>query len=718
MQKSYERAASLLAQLSLQEKVGQLVLTVRDKSAPMTGMHQSVVEGRIGAILNEVDPATNAELQRLAREESPHGIPLLIGRDVIHGFKTIMPIPLGMAATWNHDLVEAGAAAAAVEAAAQGINWTFSPMLDVSRDPRWGRVAESFGEDPLLTAKLTRAMVRGYQREGDSRIMSCLKHFVGYGASEGGRDYNTTNIPETELRNVYLPPFLAGIEAGAASVMTSFSDLNGRPVTANAWALRQVLRKEWQFEGFVVSDWLAIAQLVSHGVAEDLEDATRQAASAGVSMDMTSEAYSACLEALIDKGQVDGQLVDALVLEVLAAKYEFGLFDQPLRTYAAAPRTSEADATALQLARESLVLLKNQQGLLPLPQKGKLALIGPLADQPYEQLGTWVFDGDEARSCSVRQALEARLGQRLIYAPGLANSRTKDDAGFAQAIKAAEDADVILAVLGEEAILSGEAHCRADIGLPGWQTALMEQLHALNKPLVSVIMAGRPLTIESVAQQSDALIYAFHPGSQAGPAIADVLLGDWAPTGKLPITIPRAVGQIPIYYAHRNTGRPPTPETVTHIDQIAERAPQESLGNTSFYLDLEPSPAFPFGFGLTYTEFDYAEFEVREGMNSQEDELVLAVKVTNTGARPGQETVQLYMQDPVASITRPVRELKAWQRVSLAPGEASTVEFRLSCQDLCFYNGEDYVTEPGLLRFWAGGSAAARLCTETIVLEG
>ena len=550
-----------------------------------------------------------------------------------------------------------------------------------------------------------------------------MKHFAGYGASESGKDYNTTNIPETEMRNTYLPPFLAGLEAGAASVMTSFSDLNGRPATANHWLLRQMLRDEWRYKGMVVSDWASIAQLVTHGIAEDAKDAARQAASAGVSMDMASQAYAKHLQALIEEGRLSMALIDALALEVLAVKYEFGLFDQPLQSYAPAIPTQEAADLALQLARESLVLLENKQDILPLApakqgKQAKLALIGPLADQPYEQLGTWVFDGDPSLSQSVRQALEERLGDRLLFAPGLTFSRSKDASRFAEALEAAAQADAILLLLGEESILSGEAHCRAHLDLPGIQSQLLEEVRALGKPIITVIMAGRPLVLEAVREASDALLYAFHPGCQAGPALADVLLGDFAPVGKLPVTIPRAVGQVPIYYAHRNTGRPPTPETVAFIDQIAEGTPQVSLGNTAYHLDLDPSPAYPFGHGLSYTRFAYSGLKVQAPMRTGKDALTLQVQVANTGKRAGQETVQLYAQDRVASITRPVKELKAWQRVSLAPGEAAQVTFTLAPKDLAFHNGKEYTTEPGLFRFWAGGSSAADLSIETRVLEG
>lgn len=705
------RAEKLLGEMTLAQKIGQMVqIEGADGQVPLA-LRQQVASGAIGSVINEVDPAAIAELQRIAREESPNGIPLLIGRDVIHGFKTVFPIPLGMAASWNPELVEEAARVSAAEAAEQGVNWTFSPMLDVSRDPRWGRIAESFGEDPLLTAEFGTAMVRGYQNGGDRQLISCLKHFVGYGACEAGKDYASTNIPDTELHNVYLPPFLAGVRAGAQSLMPSFSDLNGSPPSGNRWLLRDILRERWGFEGFVISDWASIAQLVVHGVAADDEDAARQSVVAGVNMDMVSGAYAGHLELLVKADVVPVPVVDELVCELLTAKYAAGLFDQAKRRYSFCTPTAEAEDAALRAAQESIVLLKNSDGLLPLAEgASSLCLLGPLADQPDEQLGTWVFDGDVSRSVSLKQALERTEGNQLQYDAVLATSRDRSHSSFAQACQRAEASDVTVLTLGEEAILSGEAHCRADISLPGSQLALAQSLKATGKPLIVVVMAGRPLAIPELAELADALLYVWHPGSMAGPAIADVLFGRVEATGRLPVTLPRSVGQVPIYYAHGKTGKPATPETIVHIDDIDAKAPQTSVGNTSFHLDVDPSPLYPFGFGLSYTKFEFSDFQ--EVRATPLGGVELSALVRNIGDRPGREVVQLYVRDKVASVTRPVRELKAWQLVTLEAGASEQIRFRLSRDDLSFYNGRETVFEPGGFTAWVGNSSDADLSIE------
>ena len=716
---SLRRATELLANMSLTEKVGQLVQINGAHGRVSDEMYWRLEQGRVGSVINEVDPATITEIQRVARECGPHGIPVLIGRDVIHGFKTVMPIPLGMAASWNDDLVEQSAAAAAQEAGTQGVNWTFSPMLDVSRDPRWGRIAESFGEDPLLTARMGAAMVKGYQDNDGHRLLSCLKHFAGYGAGEAGRDYNTTNIPEVELRNVYLPPFLAGLRAGALSVMPSFSDLNGMPPSGNHWLLQEVLRDEWGFSGFVVSDWESITQLSVHGVTEDAWQAARLAATAGVSMDMASGAYDEHLAAMVEAGHLSAERVDALTLEILTTKFAMGLFDQPLREYVTAPETDHALELARRLAVESAVLLKNEANLLPLnaDSRQRICLIGPLADQPYEQLGTWIFDGDVERSVSLKTALESRLGDRLSFAAGMGHSRDRSTDRFAEAVTAAAAADIVVLALGEEAILSGEAHCRADIGLPGAQEALIDRLRQTGKPLVAVVMAGRPLVMASLVEAAGALLYAWHPGAMAGPALTDLLLGDAMPSGKLPVTIPRATGQIPIYYAHRNTGKPAIPEAVISIDEIDPSAPQFSTGDRSFHLDVHPSPQFPFGFGLSYTRYEYSNLRIVDEMGRAGDKMRVAVELSNAGSRAGTEVAQLYVRDLVASVTRPVRELKDYRRVQLAAGETRTLEFELDAQALEFHDGREFRLEPGAMRIWVGGSAAAELSIDTAILE-
>ncbi len=698
--------------MSLEQKIGQLVQVEGAYGSLPDHLREAVVCGAVGSIINEVDPATLSELQRIAREDSPHGIPLLIGRDVIHGFHTVFPIPLGMAASWNDTLVEQAARLSAWEAAQQGVNWTFSPMLDVSRDPRWGRIAESFGEDPLLTARMGAAMVRGYQNDTEHPLVSCLKHFVGYGACEAGKDYNTTNLPEIELRNVYLPPFEAAVRAGALTIMPSFSDLNGMPPSGNAWLLRDVLRGEWQFDGLVVSDWASISQLVVHGVAENDADAAAQAARAGVNMDMVSGAYAAHLAQLVEAGALNEQLVDELVLEVLTVKFAAGLFDAPVRVYHMATQTPAALALAQEVAEQSIVLLKNND-VLPLAIEGRVCLLGPLADQPYEQLGTWVFDGDVARSVTIREAFAATFGERLSYDPVLETSRDRGQAGFDAAATLASESDVVVLALGEEAILSGEAHCRSDIQLPGAQSALLEHIAALGKPVIVVILAGRPLAISEVAERADALLYAWHPGSMAGPALLNVITGGVDASGRLPVTLPRRVGQVPIYYAHGHTGKPATPETVIHIDDIDPKAPQTSVGNTSFHLDVDPSPLFPFGYGLSYTTFEF--HNLREEAVAGDASVAVAVDVINSGARAGVTVAQLYVRDLVASVTRPVRELKAYERLTLAAGEQRTLRFSLSRETLSFHNGRARVFEPGRFRIWVGEHAGCGLSVEVLV---
>lgn len=705
------KAERLLENLSLGEKIGQLVLLEASEGDVSHRLHSAIAEGRVGAVINAVDPLEVAELQRIAREESPHGIPLLIGRDVIHGFKTIFPIPLGLAATWNEALVEACARESAEEAAQQGVNWTFAPMIDISRDPRWGRVAESFGEDPYLTARMGVAMVRGFQNGTENQLISCVKHFAGYGASESGKDYNTTNIPEIELRNVYLPPFKACLDAGAMTIMPSFSDLNGIPASGNAWLMQDLLRGEWSFAGFAVSDWCAISQLVVHGVAENERDAALKAARAGVNMDMVSGSYAAHLDTLVDNGILDLGVIDALVRDVLTVKLEAGLFDRAPRRLLPTPPSDQATNLALRAAEESLVLLKNHGDLLPLPANpGKVCLLGPLADEAYEQLGTWVFDADRSRSVSVKDALEKRLGDQLSFDRVLETSRDKRLAGIDHAKELAQACDHVVLLLGEESILSGEAHCLANPGLPGAQASLVTELSRLGKPLVVVIMAGRPLPIPEIVEKADALVYAWHPGTMAGPAIANLLFGDADASGRLPVSLPRSLGQIPIYYAHGRTGKPVSADTLVHVDDIAQGAPQTAIGNASFHLDVHPSPLFPFGFGLSYSRFSYADFRlIRAGPKDAE----VAVNLRNTGNRPATETVQLYARDLVASVTRPVRELKAHKRIRLEPGEEEIVRFALTREDLKFFNGSEYVFEPGRFRLWVGADSTSTLSLDT-----
>jgi beta-glucosidase len=714
-----ERIAGLLERMTLSEKIGQMNQVNADGPAAATALRSAVREGRVGSLINLVDAEAFSALQRVAVEESRLGIPLLSGRDVIHGFRTVMPIPLGQAATWNPEIVQAGARVAALEAAAGGVNWTFAPMLDISRDPRWGRIAESLGEDPFLASRLGAAMVEGFQGDdlaSPGSIAACAKHFAGYGASESGRDYATTNIPANELRNVYLPPFKAALEAGVASVMTSFSDLDGVPATANRSLLRGVLREGWGFDGFVVSDWDSIRQLAVHGLTAGDRDSAREAVLAGVDMDMAGGVYAAELPALVEAGRVPMEVVDAAVANILRIKFRLGLFDRPCAGPVQVPSLDDAGKrrVAREAALQGIVLLKNDSAVLPLSpgRTRSIAVIGPLADDPYEQLGTWIFDGDPSLSVTALQGLRDLVGEEGVirYVRAMETTRSRSTDSFDEAVQAAGESDVAVLFLGEESILSGEAHSRADIGLPGSQAELVRRVREAGKPVVAVIMAGRPLVLTDVIDHLDAVLFAWHPGTMGGAAVADLLFGVESPSGRLPVTFPRAVGQVPIYYNQKRGGKPPSPETTVLVDEIPERAPQTSVGNTSYHLDAGYLPLFPFGHGLSYTTFEYSNLRLDRTELPVGTSLTVSVKLANTGRVAADEVVQLYVRDPVASITRPVRELKGFRRVRLAPGEAVTVAFRLHSDDLAFYGRDNtLVTEPGEFHLWVGGSSQAEL---------
>jgi beta-glucosidase len=720
------RVNELLTRMTLTEKVGQMTQVNGAGGQVPDDLREALKAGRIGSILNEVDVNAVNEIQRIAVEESRLGIPLLIGRDVIHGFQTVLPIPLGQAATWNPELVERGARMAALEAATTGVNWTFAPMIDISRDPRWGRIAESLGEDPYLTSVLGASMVKGFQGDDFSQpgnIAATAKHFAGYGASESGRDYNTTNIPENELRNVYLPPFRAMVEAGVATIMTSFSDLNGVPATGNRFLLQQVLRNEWQFDGFVVSDWASIEELQVHGFTASDRESVIAAAMVGVNMDMASRLYEQNLQSVVEDGLIHLDRINAMVADILRVKFKLGLFEDPYTDPDDLPSIANPDhlAIARQSALQSMVLLENRAHSLPLDrdQLGSLAIIGPLADDGYEQLGTWVFDGNPALSVTPLHAIRQQLGDdvRIEHVRALETSRSKSTAGFAKAVEAARNADAVVMFLGEESILSGETHSRADIGLPGSQEQLIKAVRETGKPLIVVIMAGRPLTLTKVVDDVDALLFAWHPGTMAGPAIADILFGVESPSGKLPVTFPRMVGQVPIYYNHKNTGRPASPEKFTHMDDMPPRMPQTSWGFASFHLDAGYTPLYEFGYGLSYTEFGYSDIEISPAEFRPGEQVTVQATVQNRGAREAQEVVQLYVRDLVGDVTRPVRELKGFERLRLVPGESRRVAFRLNADDLAFY-GQDMklMTEPGEFRAWIGGSSDAELGTSFTLL--
>ncbi|MBD3166536.1 beta-glucosidase BglX [bacterium] len=717
----------IIARMTRSEKLGQLCIVDTPPAPFPDEFVESIRTGRIGAIMNLVEPDQVNELQRIAMEESRLGIPLLVARDVIHGFKTIFPIPLAQAASWDPDLVRECTRVAAHEAASTGVNWTFAPMIDISRDPRWGRIAESFGEDVHLTGVFARATVKGLQGENPAAfdtIAACAKHFAGYGASESGRDYNTTNIPENELRNVYLPPFRDAIEANVLSLMSSFGDLDGIPATANDHLMNTILRKEWGFEGVVVSDWEAVPQLGVHGLTADDKESAEQALRAGIDIEMASMTYARYASELIDEGRISEVQLDALVANVLRMKQRLGLFDKAQTDPAQfrTPGHSKHLDLAKRAAVRSMVLLKNENGRLPLRRENNrsIAVLGPLADEPNDQLGTWVFDGDPSLSVTPLQALRARLGEacEIRHARGLNTTRHRAQDGFAEAVDAAKSSDVALVFLGEEAILSGEAHCRADIGLPGNQAEFLRAVHETGTPVVLVLMTGRPLTLGDVIDYADAILLAWHPGTMAGPAIVDLLFGNENPSGKLPVTFPRAVGQIPLYYAHKITGRPPTPETVVRMEDVEKGLPQHAVGNTSFHLDVDPSPLFPFGYGLSYAQFEFKDPVLDTVEISTGDSLSISVTVTNTSDRyAGEEVVQLYVRDMVGSLTRPVRELKGFQRVHLDPGASARVTFRLTTDELAFYTRRKTIeTEPGRFRVWVGADSTAQMGAEFILL--
>ena len=701
------RVESLLKQMTLAEKIGQMNQV--SAGGDVANYADALRKGQVGSILNEVDPVKINEFQRLAVEESRLGIPLLVSRDVIHGFHTIYPIPLGLAATFDPALVEEGARVAAIEATSQGVRWTFSPMLDIARDPRWGRIAEGSGEDTYLDARMAEAMVYGYQgRSADSTSMAaCIKHFVGYGAAEGGRDYNSTFLTERQLRNVYLPPFEAAVKAGAMTLMTSFNDNDGVPSTGNTFVVKDVLRGEWGFDGLVVTDWNSMGEMISHGFGADRKDVAEKAVNAGVDMDMMTFGFLSHLEELVKSGAVSVKTIDNAVRNILRVKVMLGLFENPYIDVEASKAVQYAPehlASAQKTVEESVILLKNS-GVLPLKEGVRILVTGPLADAPHDQLGTWAFDGEKAHTITPLKALQARFPGKVDYVPGLTFSREKRG-GFTDVVAAARRADVVLAFLGEEAILSGEAHSLADLNLKGSQSELLAALKAAGKPVVATVMAGRPLTIERDLPNVDAMLDSFHPGTMGGPALANILFGDVNPSGKTPITFLRTVGQVPMYYSHNMTGRPYNGETL--LDDIPAEAGQTSLGNTSYYLDYGAYPLFPFGYGLSYTSFAYSGIGLDKDKYSADDTITVSFSLTNTGACDGTEVAQVYIRDLVGSITRPVKELKAFERVTLKAGESRNVTVKIPVQELAFV-GLDGVkkVESGDFRLWVAGDSAS-----------
>lgn len=712
---------ALLSQMTLEEKVGQLnqYSSPFDVTgpAPSAGAqklaYEQIRKGLVGSMLNITGAEATRKAQQLAVENSRLKIPMIFGYDVIHGYKTIFPIPLGEAASWDPAAVERSARVAATEAAAAGQHWTFAPMVDIARDARWGRIMEGSGEDAFLGAQMAAARVRGFQGKDLAAldtIAACAKHYAAYGFAEAGRDYNTADISEQTLRNVVLPPFKAAADAGVATFMNSFNEIGGIPSTGNPHLQRDILKGEWGFKGFVVSDWGSIREMIPHGFSADLAQAAQQAITAGSDMDMESRAYIGHLADLVNSGKVDVKLVDDAVRRILRVKFALGLFDDPYR-YSDVSREKAATLTpanlaaARDVARRSIVLLKNGGGLLPLEKGiGSIAVIGPLANDKDSPLGNWRGQGVTNSAVSLLEGVKAAVspGTRVIYAEGarlITGARnfqappvynTTDRSGFPAAVEAARSADVVLLALGEDAFQSGEGRSQAEIGLKGLQDELFRAVVDANKKVVVVLMSGRPLTIGPVAEAVPALVEAWLLGSESGHAIADVLFGDYNPTGKLPVSFPRVVGQEPLYYGHKNTGRPGPEAGVTW----------------SRYTDVPNDPLYPFGFGLSYTTFAYADPTLSATEIGRDGQLQVTVTVTNSGKRAGTEIAQLYVRDIVGSVTRPVKELKGFQQVELAPGESRDVTFTIRPADLAFYTAQGrWEAEPGSFKVFVGGNS-------------
>ena len=714
-----QRVQMLLRQMTLEEKVGQLVQYSNGMpTGPGTGRsdyEQMAAKGGIGSILNLTGAAETNRMQRIAVEHSRLHIPLLFGLDVIHGYRTIYPVPLGLSATWDPALVERLSRFAAREASAQGVRWTFSPMVDIARDARWGRIVEGAGEDPYLGSKMAAAYVQGYQGtelSDPESIVACTKHFVGYGAAEGGRDYNTAEIPERLLRQVYLPPFKATVDAGSGTFMSAFNALNEVPASANAFTLTGVLRREWGFQGFVVSDWGAIEELVPHGIANTPEIAGSKAFNAGVDMDMESNIYAQYLAGLVRRGAVSQSQLNDSVARVLRVKLALGLFDHPYTQETPTAAPSQQDLQLVRTAaEESFVLLKND-GVLPLVASAKrIALVGPLADSARDMLGSWAAKGEEKDVITLKQALgdaAERSGRNVSYAKGT-EVLTDSDAGFGEAIAAAQNADVIIAALGESAQeMTGEAGSRARLDLPGNQQQLLERLVATGKPVVLVLFSGRPLVLTWAAQHVNGILEAWFPGVQAGPALVRTLFGEVSPSGKLTTSFPRAVGQEPLYYNALNTGRPATGVDLSH----PPTGPDERYH--SRYIDEQNSALFPFGYGLSYSTFNYSAPTVSasnisaRALNAGSAGLRVSATVTNSGQRQADEVVELYIRLRGTSVARPVRELKGFKRITLAPGASQQVEFTLAGDELRFWNIDmKNVVEPSELSVWVSPDSAS-----------
>jgi beta-glucosidase len=695
---------SLLGKMTFKEKIGQLTLYTSGWAVTGPTMKEDYLndirKGYCGNVFNAHGVKYSAALQKIAVEETRLGIPLLFGLDVIHGFKTIYPIPLAEACSWDLKLIEETARLSALEATASGISWNYNPMVDIARDPRWGRIAEGSGEDTYLSSLIAAAKVSGYQGKNlkaSSTMAACVKHFAAYGAPQGGRDYNTVDISDRTLRETYLPPFKAAVDAGVRSVMTAFNELNGVPSSANKYLLKDILRGEFGFKGLVVTDYTSIGELVKHGYAKNEKEAARLAITSGVDMDMQSGAYFNFMRELVDENKVHIKTIEESVRHVLELKYDLGLFEDPYR-YLDTVREQENTYSeemmrhALESAKRSIVLLKNDtfqgQKLLPVRKtKQRIALIGPLGNNNLDVMGTWHSSGNQDKVVPVLEGLKKKFSGADIACARGCDFESKDKTGFPEALKLAKSSDIVILAVGENYMQSGEAASRTNINLPGVQEDLVKEIVATGKPVIALIMAGRPLTIEWIDGHVPAILYAWHLGSRTGDAVADVISGDYNPSAKLVVTFPRNVGQVPIYYNMKNTGRP--------LGVDAKFA--------SKYIDSPNDPLYPFGYGLSYTSFNYSKIHLNETTISTSDTLVVSVTVKNTGKVNGEEIVQLYIRDLVASVTRPVKELKGFKKIALNPGESKEVEFKITAGDLKFYDiNMNYLAEPGDFKVFVG----------------
>ena len=704
----------LMKKMTLEEKIGQLNLVTPGSGIPTgavvsTGVEKKIKEGNVGGLFGVIGVDKIRQAQKIAVEQSRLKIPLIFGSDVIHGYKTTVPIPLGLSASWDMKLIEHSAREAAIEATADGLCWTFSPMVDIARDPRWGRIAEGAGEDPYLGSQVAKAMVKGYQGDDlrkNNTMMACVKHFALYGAAEAGRDYNTTDMSRVRMYNEYLPPYKAAIEAGAGSVMSSFNEIDGVPATGNKWLLTDLLRKQWGFKGFVVSDYTSLNEMINHGMG-DLQTVSALALNAGLDMDMVGEGFLTTTKKSLAEGKVTQKQIDDACRRILEAKYKLGLFDDPFR-YLDDTRmkqevlTAERRKQAREIAAHTFVLLKNNNQALPLKRSGTIGLIGPLANDKSNMLGTWAVSGDAQMSIPVLDGMKnvGGAGVNILYAKG---ANISDDTLFAkkvnvfgtrididkrdpaemltEALNVANQSDVIVAVVGEASEMSGEAASRTEITIPESQKLLIMALSKTGKPLILVVMTGRPLALTQENDWATSMIVTWHAGIEAGNAIADVLFGNYNPSGKLSATFPRNLGQVPIYYNHKNTGRPSGPNSPKF---------------QSNYLDAPNDPLFPFGYGLSYTSFSYSDLSIDKKETKASEKINASVTVTNNGNYDGEEVVQLYIRDVVGSITRPLKELKGFQKVFLKKRESKKITFTIGIDDLKFYNSNlRWVAEPG-----------------------